>query len=149
MKDIFQVCGCNWFPMYRRPFYFIRSIKEGNGIVRGSCYKLYRYACSGHTRRWNEQKGSYDCKYEFVDGKFDTLEEKTGMSRVGVMSAKDKLRDMKLLRVEDGHIQAVADVIMAAVTGIDGVTVEDINNVTNSYFPVPTVSMRENKLCEK
>jgi hypothetical protein len=65
------------------------------------------------------------------------------------MSAKDKLRDMKLLRVEDGHIQAVADVIMAAVTGIDGVTVEDINNVTNSYFPVPTVSMRENKLCEK
>jgi hypothetical protein len=21
------VCGCNWFPMYRRPFHLIRSIK--------------------------------------------------------------------------------------------------------------------------
>jgi hypothetical protein len=138
--------------MYRRPFHLIKSIKEGNGKARGTCYKLYRYVCSEHARRWNDQKGRYDYSYKFLSGRLNILQEKTGLSKVGVMSAKSKLMDMKLLRVEDGQLQAVHDVDFSTLAGIDGAAAENIESaglLSNSYFSVPKVSMVENIFCEK
>jgi hypothetical protein len=131
--------------MYRRPFRIIMSIKEAK--QRSSCYKLYRYVCSEQTCTWNNTKWGNDYSYRWLSGNLDTLQQKTGLSRTSVIKARNKLRDMGLLRVEDVQIQAVSDVGFPVTT--DDPASVDMSSLENTYFPVPKISMLSNIFCEK
>jgi hypothetical protein len=67
-----------------------QEYQRGKEKMRASCSKLYRFACSEQTRRWNEQKGRYDYSYKFLSGRLDTLQEKTEFRvQVGWMNGEE------------------------------------------------------------